>query len=94
MQDRFLKLQYISVDFSIRSFNYFHMKTTLDVPETLLNDAMQISGAKTKRAAVMTALEELIRRGRMQALASKLGDSDTFMSSEELAAMRVREMPQ
>jgi hypothetical protein len=54
------------------------MKTTLDVPEALLNDAMQISGAKTKRAAVLTALEELIRRGRMQALARKLGDSDTF----------------
>lgn len=69
------------------------MKTTLDVPESLLNDAMRISGAKTKRAAVMAALEELIRRGRMQTLARELGNSDTFMTSEELQATRLREMP-
>ena len=69
------------------------MKTTLDVPEGLLQDAMLVSGAKTKRAAVMTALEEMIRRGRMQALARELGNSETFMRPAELQAMRLKETP-
>jgi Arc/MetJ family transcription regulator len=65
----------------------------LDVPEALLSDAMRACGAKTKRAAVLTALEELIRRGRMQSLARGLGNSETFVNSVELQAIRLREMP-
>lgn len=69
------------------------MKTTLDVPEALLSDAMRACGAKTKRAAVLTALEELVRRTKMQSLARELGNSETFMDSAELQAIRLREMP-
>lgn len=65
----------------------------MDVPEALLSDAMRACGAKTKRAAVLTALEELIRRGRMQSLARGLGNSETFVNSVELQAIRLREMP-
>ena len=54
---------------------------------------MRACGAKTKRAAVLTALEELIRRGRMQSLARGLGNSETFVNSVELQAIRLREMP-
>lgn len=70
------------------------MKTTLDLPEELLNDAMRLCGAKTKRATVVTALEQMRRRESAQELANRLGDSDTFMTADTLEAMRLRETPQ
>jgi Arc/MetJ family transcription regulator len=70
------------------------MKTTLDIPSSLLADAMQITGERTKRAAVTVALEELIRRSRMKSLALELGNSKTFMTQSELQSLRLRESPQ
>lgn len=55
---------------------------------------MRVSGAKTKRAAVLTALGDLARRGRMRDLADRLGNSSTFMTSAQLDALRVRETPE
>ena len=37
------------------------MKTTIDIPEKALADAMRYTGAKTKREAVVKALEEFNR---------------------------------
>ncbi|MFM7375377.1 MAG: type II toxin-antitoxin system VapB family antitoxin [Chthoniobacterales bacterium] len=70
------------------------MKTTLDIPNDLLEEAMRISGAKTKRAVVLTALADLARRGRMRSLAGRLGDSPTFMTPAQLDSLRVRETPE
>lgn len=70
------------------------MKTSLDIPKDLLEDAMCVSGAKTKRAVVLTALEELKQRGKLRKLAQRLGDSDSFMSAEVLDKMRQQEMPE
>ncbi len=64
------------------------MKTTLDIPERLLADAMKASGATTKRDAVMRALEEFNRRDRLRKLTERLGSSDTFMSSDDLSKLR------
>lgn len=69
------------------------MKTTLDIPESILEEAMRLSGAKTKRTVVVTALEEYTRRLKLKALASRLGNSDTFMSHGELMSLRTREIP-
>jgi Arc/MetJ family transcription regulator len=44
------------------------MKTTIDIPESELKDAMHFTGAKTKRAAVLEALTDFNRRRRMAAL--------------------------
>ena len=38
------------------------MRTTLDLPENLLNEAMKVTHAKTKTAVIIKALEELIRK--------------------------------
>jgi len=38
------------------------MRTTLDLPEGLLEKARQAANARTKREAVVAGLEELIRR--------------------------------
>jgi Arc/MetJ family transcription regulator len=68
------------------------MKTTLDIPEKLLTEAMKATGATTKRDAVMRALEEFNRRGRLRKLTERLGRSDTFMSPEELRELRSRRL--
>jgi hypothetical protein len=67
------------------------MKTTLDIPEDLINAALAVSKSKTKRAVVLQALEDFTRRAQMAALAQELGDSTTFMSPEELASLRAQE---
>ncbi len=69
------------VDLYFKSYDYFHMKTTLDIPSALLNEAMRLAGAKTKRAAVLAALDDFSKRGRMREMAMRLGNSETFMTA-------------
>ena len=69
------------------------MKTTLDIPKELFEKTILHSGAKTKREAVILAMEEFIRRAEMKALAGSLGDSETFMSFPELMELRAAETP-
>jgi Arc/MetJ family transcription regulator len=60
------------------------MKTTIDIPEDALRDAMRFTKAKTKRQAVLVALEEFNRRNRMAALARHFGTFDSLISNEEI----------
>lgn len=69
------------------------MKTTLDIPTSLINEAMRLAGAKTKRAAVLAALDDFSRRGRMREMAMRLGNSDTFMTATDLETLRLQEKP-
>ena len=65
------------------------MKTTIDIPDRLLREAMRHTEAKTKRAAVVTAMEEFNRRRRLEALAERLhGSYPNFMSQEVLQRLR------
>ena len=64
------------------------MKTTVDIPEKALAEAMRHAGAKTKREAVVTAIEEYNRRRRLSRLASELGRFEGFVTREELLARR------
>lgn len=70
------------------------MKTTLDIPNALMNEAMRLAGAKTKRAAVLAALDDFSKRGRMRELAMRLGESETFMSAGDLESLRLQEKPE
>jgi Arc/MetJ family transcription regulator len=67
------------------------MKTTIDIPDKELADAMKFTHAKTKRAVVVTALTDFNRRQRMAALARHLGTCKGLMSSKELKHMREAE---
>ena len=69
------------------------MKTTLDIPEDLLAETMQISGARTKREAVLRALQDFNRRSKLRELADRLGRSTTFMDFDALMKQRERELP-
>lgn len=40
------------------------MRTTLDLPEDLIKETMELTGAKTKTEAIKKAMEELIGRER------------------------------
>jgi len=44
------------------------MRTTIDLPEKLVSDAMKSSHQHTKTAVIITALEELVRKNRIQEL--------------------------
>lgn len=64
------------------------MKTTIDIPEATLKDALRWTGDKTKRDAVVGAMDDFIRRKRMSEAANLLGQSDTFRSHENLIKER------
>ncbi|HEV7508183.1 MAG TPA: type II toxin-antitoxin system VapB family antitoxin [Thermoanaerobaculia bacterium] len=64
------------------------MKTTIDIPEKELQDAMEFTGARSKREAVVTALTDFNRRQRLERLVEKFGTFDGFMTQEELSRMR------
>ncbi len=59
------------------------MKTTIDIPDETLADAMRFSGAKTKREAVVKALEAYNRQQRVKDLVANFGTLD-FASNEEI----------
>jgi hypothetical protein len=61
------------------------MKTTVDIPENELKDAMRFTKAKTKREAVVRILEEFNRRRRMAELVKYSGTfSDSFPTNAEI----------
>ncbi len=45
-----------------------HMRTTLDLDETLVAKAMKATGASTKTSLIHLALEEIIRKANIKAL--------------------------
>lgn len=64
------------------------MKTTVDIPEDELRDAMRFTKAKTKREAVVTVLVEFNRRRRMAELVKYSGTfSDAFPSNDAIEAV-------
>ena len=64
------------------------MKTTVDIPEDELKDAMRFTKAKTKREAVVKVLEDFNRRRRMAELVKYSGSfSDRFPTNEEIEAI-------
>jgi hypothetical protein len=52
------------------------MRTTLDLPEDLLVEAMASSNIKTKTKVIITALEQLIRRSKISEIKSYKGKID------------------
>jgi len=67
------------------------MKTTVDIPEGELRDAMRFTKAKTKREAVVTVLVDFNRRRRMAELVKFAGTfSDAFPGNDEIEAVDLR----
>ena len=49
------------------------MRTTLDLPEALVDEAKALLGYKSKTDTIVFALEELIRRRKVKALKEMFG---------------------
>ena len=65
------------------------MKTTIDIPDKLMRETIQRTRAKTKRDAVITALEKFNRLQRLRELNTRLrGTFVDFMTQEDLKIMR------
>lgn len=70
------------------------MKTTIDIPELAMEEAMKFTGAKTKREAVVTAVERFNRLKRLEKLNARVrGQFRDFMTQAELKAMRAADLP-
>lgn len=52
------------------------MRTTLDLPEKLVAEAMKVTRIKTKTQVIVTALEELIRKTKISELKEFKGKVD------------------
>jgi hypothetical protein len=49
------------------------MRTTLELPEALVNEAMSVTNISTKTALIKYALENLIQREKIKGLANYFG---------------------
>jgi hypothetical protein len=49
------------------------MRTTLDIPEPLIEEARQLLGFKSKTDTIVVSLQELIRRKRIAQLKAMMG---------------------
>ena len=62
------------------------MKTTIDIPEMALADAMRFTGAKTKREAVVKVIEDFNRRQRVENFLKLAGSFPDFPTHDEIEA--------
>ena len=63
------------------------MRTTLDIPATLITEAMKLSHQKTKTAVIINALEDFVRKTRINGLKKYKGKIDLDIN---LNALRKR----
>jgi hypothetical protein len=64
------------------------MRTTLDIPERLIADAMKASRIDTKTKVIITALEDLIRKSKISKIKKFKGKIDVDI---DLNAVRGRQ---
>ena len=60
------------------------MRTTLDIPQALILDAMNAAGKKTKTAVIIAALEELVSKSKIQGIKKFKGKVDLQMDLNRL----------
>ncbi|MDE0082058.1 MAG: type II toxin-antitoxin system VapB family antitoxin [Gammaproteobacteria bacterium] len=66
------------------------MRTTIDIPEEELEDAIRFTNARSKREAVVKAIADFNRRMRMAELVRHAGTCEELMTVEELRVARHR----
>jgi hypothetical protein len=61
------------MDFNNHGDYAFLMRTTLDIPEPLLEEARMLLGVESKTDAVVLSLQEVVRRKRIDELKAMMG---------------------
>ena len=64
------------------------MRTTLDLPESLLSEAMEVTHTKTKTAVIVKALEELVRKSKIADLKKYKGRIDLDIDLDRIRDRR------
>jgi hypothetical protein len=67
-----------------------HMRTTLDLPEDLLDEAMKTSGINTKTHVIIAALKDLIRKSKLTGLKEFRGKVDLGIDMSSLRGRKCR----
>ena len=70
--------------------HYWNVKTTVDIPEDELADAIKFTKARTKREAVVQAIKDFNHRMRMAELTRFSGTCADLISPRELRVLRRR----
>ena len=63
-------------------------RTTVDLDDKLMEDAMRVTELPTKKAVIEEALRELVNARRRESLIARLGSGDYSLTFEEVKAMR------
>jgi len=66
------------------------MRTTLDLPEDLLNEAMKAARTDTKTKVIITALEDLIRKSKISGLKKFKGKIDLDIDMNAVRGRKCR----
>ncbi len=66
------------------------MRTTLNLPEELLTEAMRTTHIKTKTKVIITALEELIRKYTISGLKKYKGKIDLDIDMDSIRNRKCR----
>ncbi len=67
------------------------MRTTVDLPEELMSDLMALSKTRKKKDAVRVALEEFVRRKKLEKLLALPGKIEISDVTKELERMELDE---
>jgi Arc/MetJ family transcription regulator len=67
------------------------MKTTIDIPDDVLAEAMRFTGAKTKREAVVEAIKAFNRQQLVKEVVASFGTWD-MATNDEIEAGDLEEM--
>lgn len=60
------------------------MRTTLDLPDDLVEEAMKTTNIKTKTKVIVEALEQLIRKSKIAGIKDYKGQVDLEIDLDEL----------
>jgi Arc/MetJ family transcription regulator len=65
------------------------MKTTLDIDDDILKKVMEVSKSRTKKGAIVTALNEYLRLKKREELKELIGNYKDFdLTLEDIRKMR------
>lgn len=69
------------------------MRATLNIPDELISEVQRLSGEKTKTRAIVTVMEDYVRRKKMEDLLALRGkiSIDFDWEREELAELKAAE---
>ena len=66
------------------------MRTTLDLPDDLVNEAMKATHIKTKTKVIITALEQLIRKAQLSEIKEFKGKIHLDIDLETIRGRKCR----